>query len=312
MTDNTFKPHVEDGAFVRAVSDFRHWVTPDGAAGASGEDGFAAASGRYHLYVSYACPWANRTLIYRSLKQLEDHIDVSVVHPFMGPQSWHFDDSYPGATADKVFGDPMMVDVYRRAAPEFNGVVTVPALWDRERGTMVSNESSEIIRMFNAAFDAITGDTQDFYPSALRDEIDSWNTRIYDTVNNGVYRCGFATSQAAYEQALDALFGTLDVLESHLAGREYLVGEQLTEADLRLFPTLIRFDAVYVGHFKCNIRRLVDYPNLQAHTQRIYNLPGVAETVRFDHIKDHYYRSHLSINPTGIVPVGPVLDFDRG
>ena len=311
MTDQTtFVPRVEDGAFVRAVSDFRHWVTPDGAAGPSGEGGFAAASGRYHLYVSYACPWANRTLMYRSLKELDAHIGVSVVHPLMGPDSWHFDDSYPGATREPLFGDRMMVDVYRRAAAHFDGVVTVPALWDCERGTLVSNESSEIIRMFNSAFDGITGNTVDFYPAPLRDEIDTWNARIYDTVNNGVYRCGFATTQAAYETALTALFDTLDVLEQHLEGREYLVGDQLTEADLRLFPTLIRFDAVYVGHFKCNLRRLIDYPRLQAHTERIYRLPGVAETVRFDHIKDHYYRSHLSINPTGIVPVGPVLAFD--
>ncbi|MEM9603346.1 MAG: glutathione S-transferase family protein [Pseudomonadota bacterium] len=308
MTE-TFVPRTEEGAFVRAVSEFRHWVTADGAAGPSGEGGFEAASGRYHLYVSYACPWANRTLIMRTLKGLESHIDVSVVHPLMGPESWHFDDSYPGATVEPLFGAHLMAEVYRRANAHFDGVVTVPALWDRERATLVSNESSEIIRMFNRAFDGITGNRDDYYPDALRAEIDRWNERIYHTVNNGVYRAGFATTQTAYANAVGELFDTLDVLEAHLAERSFLVGDSLTEADIRLFPTLIRFDAVYVTHFKCNVRRLVDFPALQAYTERLYALPGVAETVRFDHIKDHYFQSHRSINPTGIVPVGPELAF---
>lgn len=307
--ENEFVPRTEDGAFVRAVSEFRHWVTADGAAGPSGEGGFEAVSGRYHLYVSYACPWANRTLIMRSLKGLEDHIGVSVVHPLMGPESWHFDDSYPGSTVDAIGGAAKMVDIYRKAAPGFDGVVTVPALWDCERETLVSNESSEIIRMFNVAFDRITGNDDDYYPLALRDEIDRWNEMIYEPVNNGVYRCGFATTQSAYSAAVAELFAALDTLEKHLSGRQFLVGDQLTEADIRLFPTLIRFDAVYVGHFKCNVRRLLDYPVLQSYTERLYALPGVAASVRFDHIKDHYYQSHTSINPTSIVPVGPALPF---
>jgi len=296
------------GAFVRTTTTFRNWITPDGAPGPSGEGGFPAVSGRYHLYVSLACPWAHRTLIFRALKGLEEHIGVSVVHPDMLSEGWTFATDFDGATGDGLFGLPFLRDIYLRADPTISGRVTVPVLWDRERGTIVSNESAEIIRMFNGAFDGITGNDADFWPEALRAEIEAVNARIYDTVNNGVYKAGFATTQAAYGAAVGPLFDTLDWLEARLAERRFLMGERVTEADWRLFTTLIRFDTVYHGHFKCNRRRIVDYPHLWAYTRDLYQWPGVAATVRMDHITRHYHFSHDTINPHRIVPVGPVLD----
>ncbi|MCL5775524.1 glutathione S-transferase family protein [Limibaculum sp. FT325] len=298
------------GRFVRDTAKFRNWVTPDGAPGPSGEGGFAAESGRYHLYVSHACPWAHRTLIFRRLKDLEAHVGFSVVHPLMKADGWTFATDFDGATGDTLMGKRFLRDVYLAANPTASGRVTVPVLWDRERATIVSNESSEIIRMFNSAFDGITGNRLDFYPEALRGEIDQLNERIYDTVNNGVYKAGFATTQGAYDEAVSALFETLDALDARLATRRYLAGERLTEADWRLFTTLIRFDAVYVGHFKCNIRRIADYPALSGYLRDLWQHPGICGTVRMDHIKFHYYASHASVNPTGIVPMGPELDLD--
>jgi len=297
------------GAFRRGTSGFRNWITPDGAPGPSGEGGFAAESGRYHLYVSYACPWAHRALIFRALKGLEPHIGVSVVHPDMLDDGWSFAEGFDGATGDTLNGLAFLRDLYVKADAGVSGRVTVPVLWDRERGTIVSNESAEIIRMFNSAFDAITGDGQDFRPPALRDGIEEVNARVYDTLNNGVYKCGFASTQEAYDAAVRPLFETLDWLERRLSENRYLTGERITEADWRLFPTLVRFDTVYHGHFKCNRKRLVDCPNLWAYTRELYQWPGVAATVRMDHITRHYHYSHESINPHRIVPVGPVLDF---
>ncbi len=297
------------GKFVRSTSAFRDWVTQDGSPGPSGEGGFKAESGRYHLYVALACPWAHRTLIFRKLKKLEPHIDVSVVHPDMLSDGWTFQDDFPGATSDTLMGKPFLRDVYLEADPKCSGRVTVPVLWDKERGTIVSNESAEIIRMFNTAFDGITGNTDDYWPAQLRLAIEPVNERIYDTLNNGVYKSGFATAQQAYEDAVLPLFETLDWLETRLASRRYLMGNKLTEADWRLFTTLVRFDPVYFGHFKCNIRRLCDYPNLWGYTRDLYQVDGVAETVDFAHIKRHYHYSHESINPHRIVPVGPDLDF---
>lgn len=298
------------GAFKRDTAKFRNWVTADGAPGPTGEGGFKAQSGRYHLYVSYACPWAHRTLIFRAVKGLTDHIDVSVVHPDMLDNGWEFRTDFPGATGDRLHGAEFMHRVYTRADPEVSGRVTVPVLWDRERETIVSNESAEIIRMLNSAFDEITGNTDDYWPEALRDRIEEFNDRIYGTVNNGVYKAGFATTQKAYEAAVAPLFDSLDWLDAHLADNRYLLGEQLTEADWRLFTTLVRFDTVYHGHFKCNRRRLVDYPHLWAYTRALYQHPGVAETVHMDHITRHYHYSHETINPHRIVPIGPKLDFD--
>jgi len=297
------------GRFVRTTTRFRNWITPDGAPGPSGEGGFAAEPNRYHLYVSLACPWAHRTLIFRKLKQLENLITVSVVDPHMGAEGWVFSDA-PGAVPDTINGAKRLYEIYLRADPHFSGRVTVPVLWDKKRGTIVNNESAEIIRMFNSAFDGLTGNRVDFYPEPLRAAIDEINAFVYDSVNNGVYKAGFATRQAAYEEAVTALFDALDAIEQRLAKQRYLVGDQVTEADWRLFTTLARFDAVYVGHFKCNVRRIVDYPNLHNYLLELYQWPGVAETVNLDHIKQHYYRSHPMINPTGIVPVGPRLDFN--
>ncbi|MCM2398866.1 glutathione S-transferase family protein [Rhizobium sp. S95] len=298
------------GHFRRGDSTFRNWVTADGSAGPSGRAGFKAEAGRYHLYVSYACPWAHRTLIFRKLKGLEDLISVSVVDPLMLENGWEFHDR-DGATVDHLFGSHALWEIYVKADPAYSGRVTVPVLWDKHTSTIVSNESSEIIRMFNSAFDGLTGNTLDFYPEILRSEIDEVNKRVYDTLNNGVYKSGFATTQAAYESAVFPLFETLDWLEERLARQRYLFGNSQTEADWRLFTTLVRFDAVYVGHFKCNIRRIEDYPNLSAYLRDLYQTPCVAETVNMRHIKDHYYRSHKTINPTGVVPVGPALDFNR-
>lgn len=298
----------DKGEFVRWESGFRHWVTADGSAGSSGDGGFQAEADRYHLYIAYACPWAHRTMIYRELKGLGDLITFDVVHPLMGEDSWHFGD-YPGSTPDTVNQQKRMVDVYKLAEPDFDGIVTVPVLWDKKRQTIVNNESSEIIRMFNTAFNDLTGNQADYYPESLREEIDILNTRIYDTVNNGVYRTGFATSQEAYESAFNALFDTLEFLDDRLTTRQWLTGESITEADWRLFPTLLRFDPVYVGHFKCNKKRLVDFPNLWRYTKELYAQPGIAQTFDLQQTKYHYYGSHKSINPTGIVPIGPDLDY---
>lgn len=297
------------GAFKRSVSRWRNWVTADGAPGPSGEGGFKAESGRYHLYVSYACPWAHRTLIFRALKGLGDHISVSVVHPDMLENGWEFRTDFPGATGDDLFGSRFLHEIYTRAEPTASTRVTVPILWDRERGTIVSNESSEIIRMLNSAFDGITGNGLDFWPEDLRAAIEPMNARVYDTVNNGVYKSGFATSQEAYEAAVLPLFETLDGLEALLGRQPFLMGERVTEADWRLFTTLVRFDTVYHGHFKCNRRKLIEYPNLWAYTRALYQAPGVAGTVHLDHISRHYHYSHDTINPYRIVPIGPQLDF---
>ena len=296
------------GRFVRKDAQFRNWVTADGRPGPSGKGGFKAERDRYHLYVSYACPWAHRTLIFRTLKGLESMISISVVHWYMGDKGWSFT---PG---EGVIPDPLnpveyLHQIYTQAQPDYSGRVTVPILWDKHTHTIVNNESSEIIRMLNTAFDQVGAIPGDFYPDAFRVEIDAINDRIYHTVNNGVYKCGFATTQAAYEEAIAPLFETLDWLEARLGTQRYLLGDQITEADWRLFTTLVRFDPVYVGHFKCNLRRLVDYPNLWAYTRELYQMPKVTETVNMAHIKQHYYESHDSINPTGVVPKGPVMNY---
>ncbi|WP_340244177.1 glutathione S-transferase family protein [Roseobacter sp. HKCCA2468] len=298
------------GAFQRSVASFRNWVTEDGSAGPSGEGGFKAESGRYHLYVSHACPWANRAMIFRAIKGLTDHISVSVVHPDMLGDGWTFSTDFDGATGDTLYGLPFARDVYLKDTPDMTGRVTVPILWDKEREKIVSNESSEIIRMFNSAFNGITGDTQDFYPEELHQEIDQVNARIYDEVNNGVYKSGFATSQAAYDDAVHTLFEALDWLEDRLSRNRYLMGARITEADWRLFTTLIRFDLVYHLHFKCNRKRIIDYPNLWGYTRELYQWAGVADTVHFDHIVHHYHYSHDMINPARILPINPVLDFN--
>lgn len=297
------------GAFKRSSAGFRNWITADGAAGPSGTDGFQAESGRYHLYVSYACPWAHRTLIFRALKGLEEHIGVSVVHPDMLGDGWSFARDFQGATGDMLYDLPFVRDIYIKAEPNVSGRVTVPILWDKTRETIVSNESSEIIRMFNSAFDVITGNTVDYWPENRREAMEPVNARIYDTFNNGVYKCGFATTQRAYDAAVGPLFDTLDWLEALLGEQRFVMGEQLSEVDWRLFTTLVRFDAVYHGHFKCNRRRIMDYPNLWAYTRALYQVPGVVATVRMDHITQHYHYSHDTINPHRIVPIGPDLDF---
>ncbi len=307
--DKWYDTEPTGGRFVRGDAPFRNWVTPDGSAGPSGEGGFAAAAGRYHLYVSLACPWAHRTLVMRALKGLEDMIGVSVVNPYMAENGWSFA-AAPGVVPDPVDAADYLYQVYQRARPDYSGRVTVPVLWDLERDTIVSNESAEIIRMFNSAFDGIGAKPGDYAPAELLPEIDAINAQVYDRVNNGVYKAGFATDQSVYEREVTALFATLDELESRLSGRRYLLGERITEADWRLFTTLVRFDAVYHGHFKCNLRRLVDYPNLWAFTRELYQWPGVAATVNLEHIRQHYYRSHPTINPNRIVPLGPMLDFE--
>lgn len=298
----------KDGRFLRWESRFRSWVTVDGNAGPTGDAGFKAESGRYHLYVSYACPWAHRTLIYRKLKNLEDHISVSVVHPVMPTESWVFGD-YPGSTPDAIHGYQKLLELYQCIDPGYDGVVTVPILYDKQRKLIVNNESSEIIRMLGQAFDACGHSELDLYPEPLRAEIDDINQLVYDKINNGVYKVGFATRQRAYNEAFNELFTALDELERRLDRQRYLCGEQITEADWRLFPTLLRFDPVYVGHFKCNLRRLIDYPNLWGYTRDLYQQSGIAETVNMDHIKTHYYASHTHINPTRIIPAGPQIDF---
>ncbi|CAI2933496.1 glutathione S-transferase family protein [Aminobacter niigataensis] len=296
------------GKFVRSHAQWRDWITADGKPAEGRTRGFKAEPGRYHLYVSLACPWAHRTLIFRALKKIEDIISVSVVHHFMGENGWTFrtDD---GATGDTLYGLDFLHQLYTKADPTYSGRVTVPVLWDKKEKTIVSNESSEIIRMLNSAFDEWGDASLDFYPEALRREIDAMNDLVYPSINNGVYRAGFATTQAAYEEAFGELFAALDTLEDRLSRQRYLVGNTLTEADWRLFTTLVRFDPVYVGHFKTNLRRIADYPNLSNYLRELYQVPGVAETVNLHHIKSHYYGSHTGINPTGIVPVGPEVDF---
>ena len=308
--DQWYDTAKSDGRFERSAAQFRNWVTADGSAGPSGKGGFKAESGRYHLYVSYACPWAHRTLIFRVLKRLEAHISLSVVHWHMGAQGWTFA-AGDGVVPDPIVGAQYMHQVYIAADAKYSGRVTVPVLWDKRQKTIVSNESPEIIRMFNSAFDALRGVEAklDFYPKALRAEIDAVNARIYATVNNGVYRAGFATAQAPYDEAVRELFDSLDWLEARLARQRYVAGNQITEADWRLFTTLVRFDPVYHTHFKCNLRRLVDYPNLWNYTRELYQVPGVAATVRLDHIKKHYWGSHRTINPSGLVPIGPAIDY---
>jgi putative glutathione S-transferase len=310
--DEWYDTESTGGKFVRSEAVFRNWVTADGSAGPTGGDGFRAEPGRYHLYVSLACPWAHRTLIFRALKGLQDVISVSAVHPDMLEHGWEFRSCEAGdfTVGDPLFGSDYLHQVYTRAKADYTGRVTVPVLWDRERDTIVSNESADIIRMLNSAFDAWASPAPDFYPAALRPTIDAVNERVYAEVNNGVYRCGFATSQGAYEEAFAALFGALDWLDGLLAEQPFLAGEHITEADWRLFTTLLRFDPVYVGHFKTNLRRIRDYPQLSNYTRQLYQAPGVAPTVHMGHIKRHYYYSHRMINPTGVVPLGPELDLD--
>ena len=303
------------GRFIRKDSIYRNWVTADGAAGPSGSAGFAAEAGRYHLYVSLACPWAHRTLIMRALKGLEDMVSISVVNWVMREQGWTFADG-PGVIPDPVHGALFLREIYTADDQHYTGSVTVPILWDKKTGKIVNNESSEILRMLGSAFDGLGAKPGDYYPQPLRAEIDAINQRIYDRLNNGVYRAGFAQTQSAYEDAFRDVFGALDKIERRLARQRYVAGPRLTEADWRLFPTLVRFDAVYYSHFKCNLRRIVDYPNLSNYLRDLYQQPGIAATVNMDHIKRHYYGSQRNVNPTGIVPLGPQLDFlaphDRG
>jgi glutathionyl-hydroquinone reductase len=298
-----------DGHFIRPQTRFRSFVTADGSPGPSGEGGFAAQRDRYHLYVSLACPWAHRTLIFRKLKKLDDVISVSVTEPLYGKTGWEFGTS-PGSTPDNVNGKRTLAEIYLLADPHYTGRVSVPVLWDKQRHTIVNNESAEIIRMLNSSFDAFTAVKTDYYPAALRAEIDRVNDLVYPNVNNGVYRAGFATSQEAYEEAARGVFAALDQLEDRLSRHRYLAGRQMTEADWRLFTTLVRFDVVYYGHFKCNLRRIADYANLSNYLRELYQGPGIAETVSIDQIKRHYYGSQRQVNPTGIVPIGPHVDFD--
>ena len=293
----------DGGQFIRKESVFRDWITADGSSG------FKAEPGRYHLYVCLACPWAHRTMIFRKLKKLEDVISVSVVDVLNLEEGWSFHGDMPGCIPDTVNDAEFLHQVYTKADPKITSKVTVPTLWDKQKQTIVNNESSEIIRMFNSEFGEFTDSDLDFYPEDLRSEIDAVNDRVLPTVNNGVYRTGFATSQEAYEDSFWALFETLDWLEERLAGQRYLAGDRITEADWRLFTTLVRFDVAYHGHFKCSRKRIIDYPNLSGYLRELYQVPGIAETVDFDHIKAHYYGAQRSVNPTGIVAVGPELDF---
>lgn len=306
--DQWYNTKETDGQFVRKAPQFRNWITADGAPGPSGDGGFKAEAGRYHLYVSLACPWAHRALIFRSLKGLKSMISISVVHWYMADKGWTFQPG-DGAVPDTVNGADYLHQVYTAAKSDYSGRVTVPVLWDKKTKTIISNESPEIIRMFNSAFDGIGATPGDYYPEQLRTEIDALNDRIYDAVNNGVYKAGFATTQDAYEEAIVPLFETLDWLEERLSKQRYLTGSQITEADWRLFTTLVRFDPVYVGHFKCNIRRIADYPNLSGYVRDLYQQPGVAETVNMEHIKNHYYGSHETVNPSRVVPMGPVVAY---
>lgn len=306
--DQWYDTSSSGGRFVRTDARFRSWITPDGSPGPGGESGFVAEPGRYRLYVCLACPWAHRTLILRALKGLEQMIDVSVVNPYMGDHGWSFEPG-PGVVPDPG-GARYLYEVYLRAQPDYSGRVTVPVLWDHARNTIVNNESADIIRILNSAFDHVGAHPGDYAPAALLPEIDALNARVYGAINNGVYKAGFATDQDVYEQEVGRLFDALDEMDRRLAGHRYLLGERITEADWRLFTTLLRFDPVYHGHFKCNLRRIADYPHLSGYLRELYQWPGVAGTVDFDHIKQHYYRSHPTINPNGIVPLGPVQDLD--
>lgn len=312
IKEDWFDDVSEGGEYMRKDSQFRNWITADGQPGSSGEGGFAAEKDRYHLYVSHACPWAHRTLIFRKLKKLEEFISVSVVHPFMDNEGWDFNDDYPAATGDTLYNTNRMHEIYTKAQPDYSGIVTVPVLWDKKQETIVNNESSEIIRMLNSAFNHLIDDEDaralDFYPKDKRSSIELINTLIYDNINNGVYRTGFATTQVSYDAAYNSLFSALDEVELLLSKQRYLTGSEITEADWRLFVTLIRFDAVYVGHFKCNKKRIFDYPNLYNFMLELYQWPGIAETTFMDHIKHHYYYSHDMINPTRVVPLGPEQD----
>ncbi len=299
----------DDGAYVRQESVFRNWVTSDGAAGTSGDSGFKAEPGRYHLYVSYACPWAHRALIFRKLKGLETIIDVSYVHWLLEDHGWTFEPDAKGIVGDKLFGFQYAHQLYTKADPHYSGRVTVPILWDKKRNTIVSNESADIIRMFNSAFDGVGAAEGDYYPQALRDEIDTVNDRIYHSLNNGVYKAGFATTQSAYDEAIAPLFETLDWLEDTLAAKRFLLGDQVTEADWRLFPTLLRFDPVYAVHFKCSRKRIVDYQHLWAYARALYQWSGIADTINMDHARKHYYLSHKDVNPSGVLPVAPQVDW---
>jgi len=307
--DDAFEAKDNDGKFVRQESRFRDWITADGTPGPGASRSFKAEPGRYHLYVSHACPWAHRTMIFLVLKRLEDVVSVDVVHHFLGQNGWTFL-AEDGGTGDRLHGVPLLRDIYTMADPHYTGRVSVPVLWDKQQQTIVSNESAEIIRMLNSALDEWGDASVDFYPPPLRAEIDRLNGIIYPAINNGVYRAGFAMNQTAYEDAFSELFQALDYVENLLSGRRYLTGPQVTEADWRLFTTLLRFDPVYVGHFKCNLRRIADYPNLSNYLRDLYQVPGVGGTVNMHHIKAHYYGSHRNINPTGIVPVGPAIDND--
>lgn len=308
-SDQWYDTSKTGGKFVRSASGFRNWITPDGSPGPTGEGGFAAEAGRYHLYVSLACPWAHRTLILRELKELTGLISVSVVSPKMPDETgWSFD-TEEGSTGDTLLGKEFLHQVYTAAKPDYTGRVTVPVLWDKKTNAIVSNESAEIIRMFNSAFNELTGNTDDYYPEAQREQIDAINARVYSDINNGVYKAGFATTQAAYEEAANTLFDALDWVEGLLGENAYLTGDSITEADWRLFTTLVRFDAVYFGHFKCNRRRIADYPNISHYLKALYEVPGVKETVDIGHIQTHYYWSHVTINPHRIVPIGPELSF---
>ncbi len=296
------------GRFIRSESQFRNWVTTDGSAGPTGKSGFQAEPDRYHLYISWACPWAHRTLIFRELKGLKDLIPISSVNSFMGPEGWTFEPG-PRVIADTINQSSKLYKVYLAADPQYSGRATVPFLWDRQQNTIVSNESKEIIRMFNSAFDNVGATGPDFYPKELRDEIDEINDYVYNNINNGVYKSGFATTQDAYDEAVSAVFAALDAVEDRLASRRYLTGDLITEADWRLFTTLIRFDTIYFGHFKCNLRRISDYPNLWGYIRDLYQYPGISETVDLEFCKQHYYRSHETVNPNRVVPIGPAIDF---
>lgn len=307
--DEWYDTDSTDGHFERKESTYRNWITADGAAGPTGIAGFQAESGRYHLYVSYACPWAHRTLMMRAWKGLEHHISVSTVHPLMLEHGWEFRTDFNAADGDPLYGLSRLYQLYQKSAPHATGRVTVPVLWDKQRQVIVNNESSEIIRMLNRAFDDCGALPGDYYPAELRHDIDALNELIYPRVNNGVYRAGFATSQHAYDEAVNELFATLEILEERLSHTRYLSGNTLTEADLRLWTTLLRFDAVYVTHFKCDRLRISDLPNLSGFLRDLYQMPGIAETVHMDHIRHHYFRSHPTINPHGIISIGPQQDF---
>lgn len=306
--DQWYDTEGNGGRFIRTEAQYRNWITPDGSPGPTGEGGFKAEPNRYHLYVSMACPWANRTLIMRKLKNLEDMISVSVVNPLMAENGWTFEPAV-GVIPDPVINATYLHELYTHVDPNYSGRVTVPMLYDLKQNKIVNNESSEIMRMLNTAFYGVGAKEGDYYPKELQEEIDAVNELVYHNVNNGVYKAGFATNEGVYQEEVGRLFKTLDQLEARLENQRYLVGDQITEADWRLFTTLIRFDSVYYSHFKCNIRQIRDYKNLWRYTRELYNWPGIAETVNFKHIKEHYYRSHKNINPTGIVPVGPILDF---